>query len=93
VAIGTVCLIRNTISRQGGDEKLFTDLPEAIWNLAEIVDKIEIYNLAREVLLPKFDIPEFSLKILLMEEFVEKMHICDILLTKEQIEDILKLQK
>jgi hypothetical protein len=58
------------------------------------VDKIEIYNLAREVCLPKFDIPEeFSLKILLMEEFVEKMHICDILLTKEQIEDILKLQK
>jgi DNA polymerase-3 subunit alpha len=39
-------------------KKLFTDLPEAIWNLAEIVDKIEIYNLAREVLLPKFDIPE-----------------------------------
>jgi DNA polymerase III alpha subunit len=60
VAIVTVCLIRNTISRQGRDE-LFTDLPEAIWNLAEIVDKIEIYNLAREVLLPKFDIPEFSL--------------------------------
>jgi DNA polymerase-3 subunit alpha len=25
---------------------------------SEIVDKIEIYNLAREVLLPKFDIPE-----------------------------------
>jgi DNA polymerase-3 subunit alpha len=47
--------------KTGGDEKLFTDLPEAIWNLAEIVDKIEIYNLAREVL-PKFDIPEeFSL--------------------------------
>jgi hypothetical protein len=37
---------------------------------------------------------EFSLqKILLMEEFVEKMLICDILLTKEQIEGILKLQK
>jgi DNA polymerase-3 subunit alpha len=62
VAIGTVCLIRNTISRQEEMKKLFTDLPEAIWNLAEIVDKIEIYNLAREVLLPKFDIPEeFSL--------------------------------
>jgi DNA polymerase-3 subunit alpha len=76
VAIYRFCLIRNTISRQGGDEKLFTDLPEAIWNLAEIVDKIEIYNLAREVL-PKFDIPEeFSLqKILLMEEFVEKMYL------------------
>jgi DNA polymerase-3 subunit alpha len=32
------------------------------FGIAEIVDKIEIYNLAREVLLPKFDIPEeFSL--------------------------------
>jgi DNA polymerase-3 subunit alpha len=37
---------------------LFTDLPEAIVNIGEIVDKIEIYKLAREVLLPKFDIPE-----------------------------------
>jgi DNA polymerase-3 subunit alpha len=51
-------LIRNTISRRGGDEKLFTDLPESISNLSEIVDKIEIYDLAREVLLPKFDIPD-----------------------------------
>ena len=39
-------------------KKLFTDLPESIANLSEIVDKIEIYNLAREVLLPKFEIPE-----------------------------------
>ncbi|EIA09746.1 DNA polymerase III subunit alpha [Flavobacterium frigoris] len=39
-------------------KKLFTDLPESISNLSEIVDKIEIYNLAREVLLPKFEIPE-----------------------------------
>jgi DNA polymerase-3 subunit alpha len=29
--------------------KQLTDLPEAISNLSEIVDKIEIYNLAREV--------------------------------------------
>ena len=36
---------------------LFNDLPEAISNIQEIVDKIEIYNLAREVLLPKFEIP------------------------------------
>ncbi len=44
---------------KSGEEmkKLFTDLPEAISNTAEIVDKIEIYNLAREVLLPKFEIP------------------------------------
>ncbi len=39
-------------------KKLFSDLPEAISNISEIVDKIEIFNLAREVLLPKFDIPE-----------------------------------
>ena len=45
---------------KSGEEmkKLFNDLPEAISNIAEIVDKIEIYNLAREVLLPKFDIPK-----------------------------------
>ena len=39
-------------------KKLFSDFPEAIFNIAEIVDKIEIFNLAREVLLPKFEIPE-----------------------------------
>ena len=38
-------------------KKLFHDLPEAISNTEEIVSKIEIYDLAREVLLPKFDIP------------------------------------
>ena len=37
---------------------LFADLPEAIINVQEIIDKIEAYKLAREVLLPKFDIPE-----------------------------------
>eukprot|EP01132_Coremiostelium_polycephalum_P013014 gene13014-15890_t len=37
---------------------LFADLPEAIVNIQEIVDKFESYKLAREVLLPKFDIPE-----------------------------------
>ena len=39
-------------------KNLFKDLPEAIINTQEIVDKIEIYTLARDVLLPKFDIPE-----------------------------------
>jgi DNA polymerase-3 subunit alpha len=37
---------------------LFADLPEAIVNVQEIVDKCEPYPLAREVLLPAFDIPE-----------------------------------
>lgn len=39
-------------------KSLFSDLPEAIINIKELVDKVEIYDLAREVLLPKFDIPE-----------------------------------
>ena len=45
---------------KSGDEmkKLFNDLPDAISNIQDIVDKIEIYNLAREVLLPKFEIPQ-----------------------------------
>ena len=38
-------------------KKLFHDLPEAIATTEEIVNKIEIYDLSREVLLPKFDIP------------------------------------
>ncbi|AMQ58127.1 DNA polymerase III subunit alpha [Algoriphagus sanaruensis] len=39
-------------------KKLFADLPEAIICTQKIVDKCEAYKLAREVLLPKFDIPE-----------------------------------
>jgi len=37
---------------------LFEDLPEAIANIAEVVDKIEPFSLARDVLLPNFAIPE-----------------------------------
>jgi DNA polymerase III subunit alpha len=37
---------------------LFADLPEAIINIQEVVDKIEIFTLARDVLLPAFDIPK-----------------------------------
>ncbi|CAM1351275.1 DNA polymerase III subunit alpha [Tenacibaculum insulae] len=37
---------------------LFADLPEAIINIQEVVDKIEPYTLARDVLLPAFDIPD-----------------------------------
>ncbi|SFC14060.1 DNA polymerase-3 subunit alpha [Parapedobacter composti] len=45
---------------KSGDEmkKLFADLPEAIINIQEIVDKIEPYSLYRDVLLPKFEIPQ-----------------------------------
>lgn len=37
---------------------LFHDVPEGIDNLSEFLDKIEPYDLASEVMLPKFDIPE-----------------------------------
>jgi len=37
---------------------LFKDVPEAISNIQEVVDKVEGYQLARDVLLPAFDIPE-----------------------------------
>ncbi|NDV17261.1 DNA polymerase III subunit alpha [Muricauda sp. TY007] len=39
-------------------KELFKDLPEAILNIKEIVDKIEPYDLASDILLPKFSIPE-----------------------------------
>ncbi len=37
---------------------IFSDLPEAIETISEIVNKIEGYTLERSVLLPKFDIPK-----------------------------------
>ena len=45
---------------KSGDEmkQLFADLPEAIINIQEIIDKVEPYSLYRDVLLPKFKIPD-----------------------------------
>ncbi len=37
---------------------LFADLPESIENITEIVDKVEVFTLDRDVLLPAFDIPD-----------------------------------
>lgn len=39
-------------------KQLFRDVPEAIFSIDEIISKIEPFTLARDVLLPKFDIPE-----------------------------------
>jgi DNA polymerase-3 subunit alpha len=56
-------------------KQLFADIPEAILNIQEIVDKIEIYSLERDVLLPKFDIPiEF---VASLDENTEKNKIED----------------
>ncbi|TVZ55915.1 DNA polymerase III, alpha subunit [Lutibacter sp. Hel_I_33_5] len=38
-------------------KKLFADVPDSIINIQEVVDKIEPFVLARDVLLPAFDIP------------------------------------
>ncbi|MDP5002228.1 MAG: DNA polymerase III subunit alpha, partial [Flavobacterium sp.] len=45
---------------KSGDEmkQLFADLPEAIINIQEIINKVEAYSLYRDVLLPKFKIPD-----------------------------------
>lgn len=45
---------------KSGEEmkKLFKDIPEAISNIQEVVDKVEAFELARDVLLPAFEIPE-----------------------------------
>lgn len=37
---------------------LFADLPEAIENTGEIVDKVEVYKLDRKAMMPDFSIPE-----------------------------------
>ena len=39
-------------------KSIFKDNPSAIANTVEIADKVEEYSLARDVLLPEFDIPE-----------------------------------
>ncbi len=39
-------------------KQLFRDMPEAVDTISEIVGKIEKYELKRNVLLPKFDIPK-----------------------------------
>lgn len=39
-------------------KQLFADLPDAVFNTIEVANKIEEYKLERNVLLPKFDIPE-----------------------------------
>lgn len=38
--------------------QIFADYPEAIENTQEIVDKVEIYNVDSDPIMPKFDIPQ-----------------------------------
>jgi len=43
-------------------QELFSDLPDAIDNISELTDKIQVYSLKNEVLLPAFDIPKIFLE-------------------------------
>ena len=42
---------------------LFSDIPQSISNINEIINKIENYDLEREVVLPKYQIPDTFKKI------------------------------
>ena len=42
---------------------LFKDIPDAITNIQEVVDKVETFELARDVLLPNFAIPKEFLNV------------------------------
>jgi DNA polymerase-3 subunit alpha len=47
---------------QGEMEKLFTDIPQSIDNTQMIVDRVEVLNLKKDILLPAFPIPpEFKI--------------------------------
>jgi DNA polymerase-3 subunit alpha len=49
--------------------EVFPDIPEAIYNTQEIVDKVEVFELERGPILPVFDIPSSFGKI---EDYYEK---------------------
>jgi len=38
--------------------QVFSDIPEAVTNISDIIKKIEIFDLSRDVLLPEFKIPD-----------------------------------
>ena len=38
--------------------KIFNDIPESIYNISEVINKVDSFDLAREVLLPDFKVPK-----------------------------------
>lgn len=73
-----------------GDEMLalFPDIPEAITNTREIVDKVEVYELERQPILPVFDIPESFGK---QDDYYKKYSQEDI--KKEILQELIKRGK
>ena len=73
---------------------LFSDVPESIENIKEIIEKIEIYNLEREVVLPKYKLPEeFNIKkniIKSQNEYLKKITYDGAIKRYKKIDDNLK---
>ncbi|MCH5231287.1 MAG: DNA polymerase III subunit alpha [Muribaculaceae bacterium] len=54
-------------------EDVFSDIPEAIENTQEILDKVEFYSIDHGPIMPEFDIPEdFGTEALYREKFTEE---------------------
>ena len=52
---------------------IFDDLPEALENTREVVDKVEVYSIDSDPLMPMFDIPEsFGTELQWRERFTEE---------------------
>jgi len=73
---------------------LFSDIPESIENIKEIIEKIEIYNLEREVVLPKYKLPkEFNTNkniIKSQNEYLKKITYDGAIKRYKKIDDNLK---
>ncbi len=79
---------------------VFSDLPEALENTQEIVDKVEVYSIDSKPIMPKFPIPEsfgtedeyrekFSTKDLFDEFTQDEQH--NVVLTQEEAENKIAL--
>ncbi|MDE7377936.1 MAG: DNA polymerase III subunit alpha [Paraprevotella sp.] len=52
---------------------IFSDIPEALANTCEILDKVEIYSIDHAPIMPNFDIPEeFGTEVTYREKFTEE---------------------
>ena len=52
---------------------IFSDIPEALYNTQEIVDKVEVYSIDSDPIMPKFPIPEeFGTEEQYRQKFTEK---------------------
>ena len=53
--------------------QIFQDIPEAITNTQEIADKVEVYNINSDPIMPKFPIPEeFGTEVEYRQKYTEK---------------------